>query len=86
MKIGFKALAAYGASRVQKEALMARTVEESETQVRIAQNSDNRIVLLNLALNNNLSEEAVQELYNRDKSYLTNRLNNLGYTKSFSLF
>ena len=86
MKVGFNFLQAYGVSRVQKEAIEARTVEESETQVRIAKNSDNRLVLLNLALNKNLSDEAVQELYSRDKSYLTNRLNNLGYTKSFSLF
>ena len=76
---GIQAIRAYGGSRIQEEAVIARNVNDPEVQVRIAKNSKNRLVLLNLALNNNLDEKAVQELYDRDISYLTRRLDNLGY-------
>lgn len=75
------AAASYGASRVQKEALVARNTQDVEAQVRIAENSNNRLVLLSLALNNNLESEAIDALYDRDISYLTKRLDNLGYKK-----
>ena len=74
-----QALRAYGASPVQEEALVARTTQDASEQLRIAKNSDHRLVLLNLALNKNLVDETVQELYNRDIDYLSRRLNNLGY-------
>ena len=76
---GFGALRAYGASPVQEEALVARTTQDASEQLRIAKNSDHRLVLLNLALNKNLVDETVQELYNRDIDYLSRRLKNLGY-------
>lgn len=73
---------AYGVSKSQEEAFVARHETDTEIQVRIAENSKNRLVLLNLALNKNLTEDAVQALYSRDLSYVTTRLDNLGYDKS----
>jgi len=78
---GLQAIKAYGGSKRQEEALIARTVEDKDKQIRIAQNSDQRLVLLNLALNPNLEQEAVQELFSRDLDYLTTRLESLGYKK-----
>lgn len=72
----------YAVSRTQEEAFYARHVADPEVQLRIAKNSNNRTVLNNLALNKELSEEAVQALYGRELNYLTNRLNNLGYESS----
>lgn len=77
-----EAARSYGASRVQQEAIIARSVQDPEIQLRIAKNSDHRLILLNLALNTNLDSEAVQELYDRDIKYLTSRLNALGYKQN----
>lgn len=79
---GIKAIRAYGGSPVQEEALVARMTQDAEEQLRIAKGSDHRLVLLNLALNKNIDDEVVQALYGRDKKYLTNRLNALGYEKA----
>lgn len=70
---------ALGGSRTQQEAVYARRVIESETQVRIAENSNQRLVLLNLAMNENLSADAVDALFDRNISYVTARLKSLGY-------
>lgn len=72
---------AYGLSNRQEEALVARNTEDKETQMRIAENSDERLVLMNLAMNKNINEEAVQTLYSRDLDYVSNRLDSLGYKK-----
>ena len=81
MKVtGFQSLMGFGApSRVSEEANIARTSEEAQEQMRIAENSKNRKVLLALAANKSLTDEAVQALYDRELSYLTSRLDNLGY-------
>lgn len=78
-----QAIKAYGGpnSRVQEEALRARHTDSIEDQVRIAENSNHRLVLLNLAMNKNISEEAVEALFDRDIPDLTKRLENLGYKK-----
>lgn len=70
---------AYGMSRRQEEALIARTTDIEEEQVRIAEKSKERLVLLNLALNKNLTDKAVEALFDRDLSYVTKRLESLGY-------
>lgn len=72
----------YGVSRTQEEAFHARHTPDPEVQKRIAENSNNRLVLLNLALNRELSDDAVQSLYDRNIKYVTDRLNNLGYDSS----
>ena len=78
---GLGAIRAYGASRVTEEALVARNTQSTEEQVRIAENSSDRLTLLNLALNKELSEEAVKALYDRDLDYVSSRLEKLGYEK-----
>ena len=77
---------AYGASARQREAFAARASDDATEQLRIAENSNSRLVLLNLALNKNLESETVEALFNRDLNYVTKRLEALGYKKSFSLF
>ena len=76
---GSRAINAYGGSKAQHEALIARSSRSGEEQLRIAKNSDNRLVLANLALNRNLEAAVVQELFDRDLSYVTSRLENLGH-------
>ena len=75
------ALRAYQGSAVQQEALVARTTHDKTEQVRIAENSKERLVLLNLALNENINEEAVEKLFDRDLDYVDRRLESLGYEK-----
>ena len=75
---GYKA---YGMSRHQEEALVARQTRSEERHVEIAKNSNGRLVLHNLALNENLSEDAVQALFDRDQKSLTSRLENMGYKR-----
>ena len=79
---GISAIQGYGVTRTQQEAIVARRATDTDVQVRIAENSDNRLVLLNLALNKNLDTKAVKQLFNRNKPYLTSRLTNLGYKDS----
>lgn len=74
-----RVLSAYGASVQQHEALEARTTKSAETQLRIAENSDSRLVLLNLAMNRDLEEQTVEALFERDISYVSRRLKALGY-------
>lgn len=75
------AMEAYGASPVQEEALRARKTHSIDEQTRIAENSEEKLVLMNLAMNKNLYEEVVQALYDRDHKDVTRRLNSLGYEK-----
>jgi hypothetical protein len=77
---------AYGASNSQQEAFAARASRDATEQLRIAENSDSRLVLLNLALNKNLEAKTVEALFDRDLQYVTKRLEALGYKKSFNLF
>jgi hypothetical protein len=77
------ALRSYGGNYYQEEAVIARFTQDPEIQKRIAENSENRLVLLNLALNKNLEEETVKALFDRDKTYLTKRLNALGYKEGW---
>ena len=79
---GIYGINSYTSPRVNEEQTIARTVAEEKVQVRIAENSDDRRVLLALAANRELSEAAIQALYSRDLDYLTNRLNALGYKKT----
>jgi hypothetical protein len=63
----------------QHEALEARSTKSAETQLRIAENSDSRLVLLNLAMNRNLEEQTITALFDREISYVSRRLKALGY-------
>ncbi len=84
MKInGIGPIQAYGMSNVQQEAYAARSVQDADVQLRIAENSEQRLVLLNLALNDNLDKKTIRALFARKLPYLTNRLNNLGYKDSW---
>lgn len=67
---------------MQEEALYARNVSDPEVQLRIAEKSSSRQVLLNLAMNQELNEETVQALFSRDFNYLNSRLESLGYERS----
>ena len=71
----------YMTSDVKKEAFIARETPDESIQLRIAKNSDSRLILLNLALNINITENVVKELFNRDKDYLTSRLKRMGHAK-----
>ena len=80
MKInGMGAIKAYRGGKDQEAALIARTTSSKEEQVRIAENSNSRLVLLNLVLNENLESDAVEELFKRKLSYVTERLESLGF-------
>lgn len=79
---GLNAIRAYGGSPMQEEALLARHTQDRDEQVRIAEKSSHRLVLMNLAMNRNLHEDAVSELYSRDLPHVTKRLNALGYEQS----
>lgn len=71
----------YRTSPLQQEGIIARNTQDSKEQVRIAENSNQRLVLMNLAMNQNLDEDAVQALFSRNLDYLTKRLEALGYEK-----
>jgi hypothetical protein len=79
---GFGAIKAYGISRVQEEAIVARNTDDFDTQMRIAKESTDRLILLNLALNQNLNEDVVQAMFDRGIDYLTSRLKNLGFVET----
>ena len=79
INIGETGYRAYGMSTRQVEASKARQTTSEETMMRIAQNSDERLVLMNLAMNDNITEEVVNELFSRDQPELSKRLINLGY-------
>jgi hypothetical protein len=79
---GFQALNAYGASRDQKESRIARTVQNEDIQMRIAKGSTSKLVLQNLALNENLHEKVVDTLFSRDIPQVSKRLEKLGYEQS----
>ena len=72
----------YGVSRDQREAIHARNIKDEAIQLRIAENSESRLVLNNLALNPEITDKVAQELFNRDIPELTRRLENLGYEQS----
>lgn len=73
----------YGISKTQQEALYARNTTSSEDMLRIAKNSNNHLVLSNLALNPNLKEypEVVEALFDTDNKSVHKRLENLGFEK-----
>jgi hypothetical protein len=79
---GYGAIKAYGISRVQEEAIVARNTDDQDTQMRIAKESTDRLILLNLALNQNLNEDVVQAMFSRGIDYLTARLKNLGFVEN----
>jgi len=76
-------LRGYRTSPIQEEALIARTTHDSREQIRIAKNSGERLVLMNLAMNKSLHKDTVQELYSRDRKDVTRRLDSLGYKKEW---
>lgn len=72
----------YSTPRAAEEEHIARTTDEASIQLRLAEKSKSRKVLLALAANVHLSEEVVQVLYGRDLSYLSKRLDALGYERA----
>lgn len=82
MHPGFRA---YGVSAKQEEALLARQTGNEDLMLKIANESDNRLVLMNLAMNESLGNhpEVVKALFGRGMDGLTARLERLGYSDSW---
>ena len=68
----------YGVSKTQEIAHKARYTNNEEAMLRFTK-SDSNLVLQNLAMNDNLTDESVQALFDRNINSLTKRLQNLGY-------
>lgn len=76
-------MAAWG-NKLQQDANIARYTQDPDVQNRIAKNSNHRLVLLNLAINENLDDKVIQELFDRKIPEITSRLERLGHkTKSW---
>lgn len=66
-------------NKLRQDTNIARYTKDPDVQIRIAKNSNHKLVLLNLVINESLSEEAIQKLFNRDISEITSRLKRLGH-------
>jgi hypothetical protein len=63
------------------ESHYAREIDDPDIQLRIAENSKHRQVLLALITNPNLDDKVVQALFSRDLDYVTKKLEALGYVE-----
>lgn len=79
---GLNTMRSYGENNlIEEEALADIFTNSVEEQVRIEENTNDRLVLLNLTMNKNITKKAVEVLYDRDMPDLTRRLDNRGFKK-----
>lgn len=76
-----RAMQAYGAPKETFAALKARKTTSEAEMLRIAEHSKDRLVLLNLAKNDKITEAAVEALKAREVKEVDKLLESLGHVK-----
>jgi len=75
------AMNAYGASKETFAALKARKTKNEHEMLRIAEHSKDRLVLLNLAKNDSITDSVVETLKARNVDAVNKLLESLGHVR-----